>query len=810
MSFSGSFTPLGLNVVGALSADSGLSINQPASVLQGTWTPSGYTQGTVTATTALNQLTAKIRLVYDAVVASTIDPDVYRSLLLVGSGVTPALGNSRPVTFQPSYPGYGSWSAGTLVSDSYPPKGFPTSGTYSYIQQAYGNYAWVTGWPGKNSWQKATDTYKAAYLPTTGDPVTDYDEYFSNGFVATVSRQAYYEMWSNQFNQYNCILNIFSQSSTYKNTQNSEIAGFVNSKTFMSGMFSNINDLTTSDIAGVNQAFNIWGTDLINTGRAIYLPDINKFGLPSSLLKNLQRNNVVTDALKLALVYSELSSTELNNIFSGTYVPTTVQERKIYDAFLLVSGDDLHSTSTGIMYGINCKTAGIETLADLLDPRKLFPNSANSLTLPTYSATTASAKIYDFIYVNGGVNSRITNWGDYIEGILPQDLTIACGAFSMTMQQIKNISSMDIQRFSQVVTNLELTNLGLPLINSADGVPVNIQTADSMLANIALGSGNSNSYRQCDFYGSASGYPYANYFEIVSSIVSQLSTPALANIYNTFPVTTDAEVVAFITAANAEIASIYASNQQLCDQLNYYWNLIGTQLFIEQQAIPLCTPLTSTILESTNQTDFTSFVRQVEQYALSNTEGEEAPTLEAISNTATLSGQSLIAMMREARNASRLGLTGGDLQNDVDPIIDTCSASAYTTLTAGSITGVTITSPSSGYTNANPPVITVYPVGRGAKLTAVLARDGSISSIVINDGGSGYTTAQIEITAPPQCQPVNPPQQTYADTPDSLLVPPELVSIGPLSTNPNGQASASPTVAEAIQDVTDCNCTCWN
>jgi hypothetical protein len=117
-------------------------------------------------------------------------------------------------------------------------------------------------------------------------------------------------LWTDQFTKYNSIVNSFDQASSFKDNQNIEIASFVNTKTFMSGMYSNINDLTTSDVAGVNLAFHVWGNDLINTGRVINLADIAKFGLPSLLLKNLQLNNVVTDAVSLALMYSELNSIE--------------------------------------------------------------------------------------------------------------------------------------------------------------------------------------------------------------------------------------------------------------------------------------------------------------------------------------------------------------------------------------------------------------------------------------------------------------------------------------------------------------------
>jgi hypothetical protein len=228
--------------------------------------------------------------------------------------------------------------------------------------------------------------------------------------------------------------------------------------------------------------------------------------------------------------------------------------------------------------------------------------------------------------------------------------------------------------------------------------------------------------------------------------------------------------------------------------------MIGNQLTIEQRAIPLCVPIATSVPELSNSNEIPGFVRQVEEWSLNTTVGGEAATIEGISDITTLGGQSLVAMMREARNASRLGLAGGDLQNSVDTYIDTCNASASATVVDGSITSVQVTSGSSGYSASNPPTITVYPVGYGAVLNPVLATDGSISAIEVISGGSGYQSATLEITAPPQCQPVNPPQQTYSDTPDSQLVPPELIA----------PASASPTVTEAIADVIHCNCDCWN
>ena len=134
MSFSGKFTPLQLNTLGALSQNQGFNINSNARRRQGTWypgSPSTYNQGSVTSTTVLSKLTQALPLLHQAKVAGKISAATYRRLLLIGNGVCPALGNSRPTTFKPSYAGYGSWTGvtpgdpatGVMRRGTYPPKG---------------------------------------------------------------------------------------------------------------------------------------------------------------------------------------------------------------------------------------------------------------------------------------------------------------------------------------------------------------------------------------------------------------------------------------------------------------------------------------------------------------------------------------------------------------------------------------------------------------------------------------------------------------------------------------------------------------
>lgn len=121
-----------------------------------------------------------------------------------------------------------------------------------------------------------------------------------------------------------------------------------------------------------------------------------------------------------------------------------------------------------------------------------------------------------------------TGFGSYLSGILPDDIAVAAGAFSVTMQQVINIKDADFEKFSQVAASIEVTNTNLPLINGTD-VPVDLtKTAQNTIIN-ALGSGPHGTYVASDFFGCMSGLPY-NWRELQSTLL-KAQTTKLQNIY---------------------------------------------------------------------------------------------------------------------------------------------------------------------------------------------------------------------------------------------------------------------------------------
>jgi hypothetical protein len=496
------------------------------------------------------------------------------------------------------------------------------------------------------------------------------------------------------------------------------------------------------------------------------------------------------------------------------------------------------------------------------------------------------------------------------------------------MNQIKNIRQMDFEKVSQVIANLEVTNKDLPLINDANSSPINLKLANDTTAMIALGSGNSGSYRLCDFLGSMSGYPYRDYYENAISLLNQISTPALQNVYekikqkslfnnwalisegkgwpnptinpsptwgpeyayNIFVTNADAnagstsitidldlsgiltatkqiaftsdgtvaytvssssfdgqmttvtfspalataisantrvyiaestyntEVQDLIDAANLEILRINGENSTGVSRLNYYWNQIGKQLFIEQRSIPYAIPNNEDIYLDRSKSDFDTFIQSIQQYAEDTQYCGASPILESICDITTLGGQSIIAMMRETRNAHRLANTFGEVDDAIPNELNPQAASAVISSvdSTGAITAITVTYGGYGYDAANPPQVYIGPFGGvfggsgyGATAEAVID-SGVVIAINITNSGTEYTNPNtvgpipIEIDPPPQ-----PVRLGDATEPGSFAGSP-YTGQDPVPDNLVSKDSASYTVQQAIDLVTQCNCDCWD
>lgn len=99
-----------------------------------------------------------------------------------------------------------------------------------------------------------------------------------------------------------------------------------------------------------------------------------------------------------------------------------------------------------------------------------------------------------------------SGYGTYLKNILPDDQRVLAGAFSVAMQQIKNINQVQCEKFAQAVYSTE-NMFGLNLVNGTD-VPTDQSLAKIAQGICALGGGVHGTYTMSNFFGAMSALPY--------------------------------------------------------------------------------------------------------------------------------------------------------------------------------------------------------------------------------------------------------------------------------------------------------------
>jgi len=118
-------------------------------------------------------------------------------------------------------------------------------------------------------------------------------------------------------------------------------------------------------------------------------------------------------------------------------------------------------------------------------------------------------------------------YGLYLKGILPEDQRVLAGAFSISMQQIRNINQIQIDKFAQAVYSNE-NMFGLNLVNGTD-VPTDVRLARISQDICAVGGGVYGTFTFSNFYGAMSGLPYP--LREVYKGIQELETDKLKKIY---------------------------------------------------------------------------------------------------------------------------------------------------------------------------------------------------------------------------------------------------------------------------------------
>lgn len=252
----------------------------------------------------------------------------------------------------------------------------------------------------------------------------------------------------------------------YVNATNALINSTVNAQTYLGPTFTSMSDLVTNNVSLVNTDLPKFATDLANQGELTNLKNIELYGTPAGLLQqlsavgNIQGGTVPAlkeKMLQLGMTNQNIVDLVNNNQFGlfnqqglSTNEFNTLQKLS-YQAMTEVTGQDLLE----VMDILDVTTPNITTMADLINPTKVFPNSYQTMQTPTPNGT---QPIYNPL---GQVDMTLQNvvgiflpspsGCDELAKIIPPDQAVANKAVQASLQQISNIENTTLPRLAETI-----------------------------------------------------------------------------------------------------------------------------------------------------------------------------------------------------------------------------------------------------------------------------------------------------------------------------------------------------------------------
>jgi len=167
----------------------------------------------------------------------------------------------------------------------------------------------------------------------------------------------------------------------------------------MTTTFTNMNDMVSGGITGVNVCTTQWGADLKNLGSLINLANLGSLGTPLALVQQLASVGGIIPEISLAFATAGVSPDTIIKLSNPSATVTATEQAAMYQAMTTITGTTLAQVLQ--LFGVT--TANINTMADLLNPYKIFPNSFQTLTVTGVNGVSQN------IYINaaGTVNATI-------------------------------------------------------------------------------------------------------------------------------------------------------------------------------------------------------------------------------------------------------------------------------------------------------------------------------------------------------------------------------------------------------------------
>lgn len=297
--------------------------------------------------------------------------------------------------------------------------------------------------------------------------------------------------------------------SAWRTQANEMINSSVNSE-ILATAFPGMQSLSTGGVSQVSASFGAFGRDLLALGQMINLAQLDYLGYPSTLLRQILAVGGILPGIYDTMLGLGMSETVITDAQRASApLPPTV-EADLYRAFGFVIDEDL----VEVLELLDITTAGITSMAQLLDPVKIFPQSYDTLQIqvPQDGSGFMSVPIYQGTAINSSVGTLFDQDETYrtLSTIIPADQALANSALIRSLYQVKNIKNIEFRDFATSTSTLE-NNTGLGEVNALTA-PVPPAVQSTINSSLATGTGPDGTITLFDMIGTAAGHIHTEKF----------------------------------------------------------------------------------------------------------------------------------------------------------------------------------------------------------------------------------------------------------------------------------------------------------
>lgn len=442
-------------------------------------------------------------------------------------------------------------------------------------------------------------------------------------------------------------------------------------------------NLVSTDLAALGRDFAAIG-DLIDLGQ---LPNL---GLPSTLLARIVTvaGGILPDISDM-LIDSGIDRSRVNALDLGRNEFDANDERRAYRAMMTITGTTLDTVK--VILAVNLDS--VRMMSQLLNPQQILPGSYTTLLCPTatgplpiYVGTAANSKLLPVVQDSttaAFTGEGATNSYDVMSLIIPPDQALANKALARSLSQIKQVSNSTLAKLSVALASVQ-TNTGLGAIGNLT-TPLPAAVTETYQSSLGNGTGANGQITLCDVIGVTTGFRITGAFANLTSLIGNLEdSGALDNI-------TDSYANMSITLANLFAGGTPPDGSATFDN-SFTTNLIPSAttavsslvsqypIDVENMSSNLDIIITSLVDQRTNQIaaeiDFgnlqansrqatMSWTTNLHDYGTDDTACGSGTFIEQVANTNSLSGQAVIASLREGRNIQQMQEAGMSLDTQL-------------------------------------------------------------------------------------------------------------------------------------------------